>query len=658
MAGTRSLPPRASHGSEPRFEIGGEAAAVSPFTSSVPGVRAAREDGRSATPLAAPFWALPVSPDLPPHPRLDHLMRLPVPSVAMPVARMAAHGADWIVCGDPGGVAIDMAGVAPLGEVALVAQVLRPAASALGQLKALGLTHRALRSSNIFLRGERGGVELGPFWLAPPAHGQSAIFETPWVAACLPEARGYGSIADDVYALGVVLLGLCLGSTPLDGMPEEEVIDRKIRLGSFAALTGDRRLPPSVADLLSAMLADEPSQRPSPERLAQGASLAGPKVVSRRRVNAAVPLVLGDVSVWTTPQLAGLVATAPDMVRRALNLGQVNHWLRRCLNEVVLAEKLEALIHPTHETSPLDGEDPVRVAATLLGVSVLLDPTAPLVWRGIRAMPEGLGTLLASLNGRSAAARADIVAMIGHGLPVLIGMIEDESARERFRVRARQLRSAVRSPLLMLHAVYELNPALACRSPLVAASAPVALQDLLPALDDEAGTRPGDSDQAPFRLDADLIAFIAARRHPSRSPGSTTSSALEEMRLLATIWQETRPGPLPGLAKRLASGELMALASWPGKAQRDLRAARLKRVVDAGDLVRLLEFVEDPEGRRLDETRRDEAHDRIRALVASRDALRDGDMRRRSAAARFGRDGVAVVGAGLSAAMLLAQVLL
>src|SRR5437763_1208946 len=81
--------------------------------------------------------------------------------------------------------------------------------------------------------GTAGQVILGAAWVAPPASLQPALYEPPYSAMCLPCGRGEGSIADDVYSLGVALIALALGRTPLAGLEERAVLQQKLGLGSY-----------------------------------------------------------------------------------------------------------------------------------------------------------------------------------------------------------------------------------------------------------------------------------------------------------------------------------------------------------------------------------------------------------------------------------------
>ena len=652
MAGL-SDPNAAGKGSS-RFSVAAGDEAASPFGSLVEGVRLARDDGPPERTAHGRLWALPVAFERVPHPRLDTLCRTELPGVVMPVGRVGAHGRDWIISREPAGPPLAIGAAAPLTEADVIGRVLRPAAKTLRALEAMALTHRAIRPGNVFLAPE-GGVTLGPFWLAPPAFGQPATFETPWSAGCLPEGRGAGDVSDDVYALGVLVLALLIGEVPLAGLPQAEILDRKIRLGSLSALLGEKRLPPTLHDVLSAMLADEPSQRPSPERLCESRAIVGPKMTSRRRVSAAVPLLVGERAVWTTPQLASLVATDPDAVRRGLLLGQVDHWLRRCVNEIVLAERIEAIVRPAHGPKLLDSKDANVVATAMLRISRLLDPGAPLVWRGLQLMPDAIGAVLATLDVRGRSERDTLLALLGSdAFEIYAETLEQGPAREATCALAGRLRSTARSALDLLFVTYELNPSLACRSPLLDGRPVVTLPQLLPALE-EGLSRSGPSTAA-FSLDHHLVAFIAARRRPPRAPHRIAGGA-DQLRLLASIAQETRSARSPSLARRLAEYAVTTLPEWPGKAQRARRAAALEALITRGDLAPLHLMLSDEGALRRDQAAASEAHARIDALVAERTAIVAGDARRHEIARRFGREAMATTGVAAVGLALLAAVI-
>ena len=178
----------------------------------------------------------------------------------------AGEEAYYVICPVPPGPAV---GAVPRawGEAELIECLLRPAAQALDRLNARGVTHRAIRPDNVFQSAPGRPVTLGQGWAAPPASLQPALFEPPYSAMCLPCARGEGSIADDVYALGALMVVLALGLIPLAGLDPVGVVRRKLELGSFAALAGEAHLPSAIADLARGMLAEEPEHPPAPSHL-------------------------------------------------------------------------------------------------------------------------------------------------------------------------------------------------------------------------------------------------------------------------------------------------------------------------------------------------------------------------------------------------------
>ncbi|WP_048862897.1 protein kinase domain-containing protein, partial [Acidisphaera rubrifaciens] len=224
-----------------------------------------------------PLLAILVPPGRAPRARvLTEVSGLALPGVLMPLA----HGplglpdgrAAWAVVTDaPPGPSLAAAPRA-WTEADLLRHVVIPVGATLARLHAGGVHHRGIRPDNLFAAPGQPCV-LGPAWTEPPASRQPAVCEPPYSAMCLPCGRGEGTPGDDVYALGVTLIALVAGRLPLDGLDDAAVIRRKLDLGSFAALTGDVRLSPPIADLLRGMLADDPDHRPAAALLADPAAL-------------------------------------------------------------------------------------------------------------------------------------------------------------------------------------------------------------------------------------------------------------------------------------------------------------------------------------------------------------------------------------------------
>lgn len=216
---------------------------------------------------------------------LAALMGAPIEGVLSPLAHGPAKPPGkpesyFVIVQAPSGPSL-AAAARPWSEGELLEQLLRPAVRALERLKQRGLTHRAVRPDNLFHGNAGQPLVLGCAWAAPPASLQPALFEPPYVAMCLPSGRGDGTIADDVYALGVTMLVLALGQLPLPELDDGEIVRRKLERGSFGALAGDARLTGMIGDLVRGMLAEDPDHRPPLALLADPPTARGRRVAAR-----------------------------------------------------------------------------------------------------------------------------------------------------------------------------------------------------------------------------------------------------------------------------------------------------------------------------------------------------------------------------------------
>jgi hypothetical protein len=125
-----------------------------------------------------------------------------------------------------------------LNEQALTRTVLKPAVEMLREFTLFGLAHRAIRPANMFYAaGSSGDVVFGPCFGSVPGADQPVVFETIENGLANHLGRSAGTLADDVYALGVLLLALYMGRRPLQGMSDEAILAAKINLGSFSAMS-------------------------------------------------------------------------------------------------------------------------------------------------------------------------------------------------------------------------------------------------------------------------------------------------------------------------------------------------------------------------------------------------------------------------------------
>jgi hypothetical protein len=557
------------------------------------------------------LMAVQVAPNAPPRAdALTALMHVSLPGVLTPLA----HGpgptsgggqAYYIVCAAPPGPSL----AEELGtweEEILFDQVLRPIASTLEELRRNGVTHRAIRPDNVFGGGEGFAMMLGCAWASPPGSLQPALFEPPYSAMCLPAGRGNGTIADDVYALGVLMVMLARGEMPMAGLAPGEVIRRKLEFGCYGAIVGEARLPPLLADLVRGMLAADPTHRPPPTLLLDPSAARGRRLAVRPPRSAQKTLPVGDIQVSNVRTLAYAIALYPEEGVRLLRGGSLDTWLRRSLGDTTLATTVDETVRQrVSDGSPGD----VRADSALaMRVVAMLDPLAPLAWQGIAIWPDGLGPALAAARGAVTGPR-----LATSQSARLESIVEHEAIGQWAVARPQMCDVAAMRTLARHHRtwsrirgdgggtqrlLYMLNPLLPCSSNLLSGSCVARLPDLLPALERASA----DKTLTPFPpIDPPIAAFIAARQEPGlTNDGSDLDgdavghSSLKQIRLLASLQSHLTVRPLPGLAAWLVEHAAPMVEQIQNRQRRAKLQATLKALAEQGHLTPLVAVLDDP----------------------------------------------------------------
>lgn len=617
-------------------------------------------------------FALACRPDLPP--RTQALAALGpggIESLLTPVAMVPARL--------PGGVRDSLLAVMPLppgppvltahtrcrpwSEHELIHDLLRPVARVLAALEARGLTHRGVRVENLFRPREGGPVLLGDGFCLPPAFSQPAWCEPPKVAQCVPEGRGDGQPADDVFALGVALVAVAAGRVPWAAVDPRLLHRARLEKGSFNALTSDLRLPGGLADLLRVMLADDAELRPPAEQLAGWpTSLQGRKGAARPVRRAGRPLQVGAEKALDTRTAAWLLGTNWQEGVRAVRGGGLDGFLRRGIGDPALAEKLAEIARPGSTDAPEHADDLLLCRAI-----AMLDPDAPLCWRGVAMMPDGVGPLLARAVCDEANAPlkvADIMALVMSEAPArwalaggdaeLASTLSRTGAQWRVHLRTNGPVGGIERLL------YQLNPGLPCLSPMLRGAWAATPGGLLAALE-AAAPPPGAADQAGgLPPDHQMAAWMAARQDGTQErtlaalAGPPAAAAAARVAVLARLQARFAPGrALPRLAAWLAASTDPLLATWHRRSLRTALPGRLAEIAATGDLAALHALLDDPAARRADAEGVAAAHEELAAIDRELGAIAAGAPHRRAQARAAGEQAAA----GISLTCLFAVVM-
>jgi hypothetical protein len=529
----------------------------------------------------------------------------PVANALVPVdqglGRDPAGQENWfMLCAAPPGPPLAPAGWT---EALAVRHLLLPAAAALETLAQRGVTHRAIRPDNVFRAGPGEPVTLGPFWATPPASLQPAAFEPPYSAMCAPGGRGEGTGADDVYALGAVILWCLLGGPAAWADPGMQ--QRKLEIDSLPALCGGIAPAGGLFELLRLMLAEDPDHRPTPAVLLAPDQAQTRRLATRPPRRAKRPLDLAGHAILTPRQLAQGLAARPERGVAMIRDGTVDRWLRRMLGDGELAVHVQETME-TEDASEKGA--PRRDAVMLMRAVWVLDPLAPLVWRGLALFPDGLaGALVAAQASGQAAALASLEELVVQDMLLHWSMLQtkrpDLPAMRQDMIDWRGWLS-IRGPMGGIRRLaYGLNPLLPCASPLLAGRVVARLADLLPALDAAAAR----ADRKRLPADPHIAAFVGARADTAlladggRVDGFTSApERLAVLQLFARLQARLHPAPLPGLAGWLLECGLIELEQWRGLDTRRALKARLAEAAAAGNITAMFHLAQDEAAQQAD----------------------------------------------------------
>lgn len=536
--------------------------------------------------------------------------------------------------------------------------VFDPLARAVNELARHKMTHGSIRPDNLFFMDEeRTDVVLGECVSAPPGFNQPAAFETIERALTSPGGRGEGTVVDDLFALGATLVCLLLGRNPVQNLSEDDLIAARTKRGSHAAYCGKTHIPLALVEPLRAMLNDDPGERWTREKLdlwVDGGSVAPTRVKLMPSSETGFPFAGKEHH--TARTLARAMTRNVSDAATVLKEGEFGLWLRRALRKVERADKIAEIVHVA-KAHPGDwqGSDDLVVAK----VAMLLDPQAPIRYKGLSFLPQGYGPALAVefTRGGDVQVAAEVVARELPGF----WLSAQEDARPDKRDIAKtfaQLRGflQINEPGYGIErCLYELNPSLPCQSPLVTGDHVVAIKDLLPCLDRKA-TR-GETKARP--MDRHIAAFIAARFDEDTEPHLRALAAAEEgMSLIGML------SLLAFLQWRLRLGALYGLSSWVGGLlgpainiyhNRTVRAEverAIPRLVRQGSLPGIFDLIDDAEAL----TRDAKGYAAARAAFIAADAeikrLADKGAARAAVAERTGQKAAVAMSAVISLAVV------
>ena len=449
----------------------------------------------------------------------------------------------------------------PMTEDQITRLVISPITEALTELKTRRVFHGFINPTNLWLRlaEDAGGAKvlLGECLTSPPGYAQPATFETIERAMAMPTARGSGTAADDLYALGVTILHLMLGRLPAGHLDDRAMLNEKIEKGTFHALIGETRLPLSVLEPVRGLMIDDPTSRWTLEDLdlwLSGRRLSPKQAQAPKRGSR--PFSFGGVDLWTARALAAVMAGRTNDANQVIENGELTHWLNRGLDDEALVGRVEEAVRSARagRGGPIEER---RVSRVLMA----LDGPAPIRYRGKSVLPGGIGDALGEAVARGGGVQ-ELAEIIGGQLPMFWVSMQSEFQADFMALttafdNARTSLERSEMGFGLERCIYDLNTSIPCLSPILDGRYVLDLEGLMWALEDVAGQahrpeRPIDRHIAAFMLSRNNKLsermFVALNGDPS-----TPEYGLGLLNLLFELQRTTKVHPLPQLCGWVAS---------------------------------------------------------------------------------------------------------
>jgi hypothetical protein len=543
----------------------------------------------------------------------------------------------------------------------LVSHLLNPISNALAEMFLRNVPHRSVRPQNLFwLDQARTRVVLGPCLAVPPGYEQPAAFETIECAMADPEARGEATRANDMFALGMTLMSFAQGSLPA-GLDPEEAISRRVERGSFDTYCDMNKIPAVLMEVLRGLTNDWEGDRWTIEMLRgwidgkrQQSTQTAPPLL-----RAATGYKFGGRDYKNPRDLAHGLGKRWESAARELRTGNVAMWVRNTLGDQKLHDRIVAAIkEPTGDPNPTFND-----ATIVARVSILLDPMAPIRFRGHSITLDGMGTALAAamrkpgmgpifadiIRARLPGAWAHFHKMAGGKNGPPNGFVE-------------RLSKWIDDPAPgngIERCLYELNPNLPCFSEMAAGLWVSEPDQVLEALEASAG-----ANRKP--IDRHIAAFLAV--HAGAEPGQIKAlmnpdhvdmqGGLSIVRLLADLQEKFGPPSVPKLTAWCAGLVRQFVDGLKHLPLRAAQLAQLNKVSEDGDLKQLLELVDNEKMREVDSWGYDAAREAYAACEAEIVEIRNGAQARAQYAKRTGKETAALTAASLSGVVGIGSLLL
>lgn len=454
--------------------------------------------------------------------------------------------------------------------------------------------HGRINHENIFINpAVAGSLHLGECISEPCGFSQIAQYESVERAQSMPLGKGNSTIANDYFALGVLVIYCIFGELPGRNLEPNEFIAQRLQKGTYNAYLGMLELPPQLTDLLRGLLTDQAEDRWGYEQVfswvrGKKFNLIRPKF----RKESIRDYEFAGIAHNSKRQLAHTYFLNWDNAASDLRDKKISKWLELSVNDKPTADNILSLVAATGgEKSRNRADDDELVAKAL----ITLDPLSPIRYRNISAHIDGIGAVLANAWMRQNQPEIQTFKEV-----IRLNLIDFKAVHESFTQKIdrwvlQRLQNYIKINSLgfgIERCLYDLNPSLPCQSPIMATQFVVDINQLLYFLNDNA-SKLGSSDP----VDRHVAAFVASKLDITQEiklktmryiKDEKTKMHLIKLALLAFAQRKSGAARLNGLANwMLNRSKVIAEMLHSRKLRKDL-LAEMKNHADHGNLEGML----------------------------------------------------------------------
>lgn len=478
--------------------------------------------------------------------------------------------------------------------------VIRPLINVLADMRDKDIVHGNIRGANLFDGGNRNleRTILGECLSLPPGYHQPVLYEPIDRALVSPLGRGVGTHADDMYALGVLLAVMMRHFDPLEGLSDEEIVERKIEEGSYVALLSRDRFSGSILELLRGLLQDEESQRWTIDEALQwldGRRLSPKQPV--RRSKASRPLLFNNEKYIRPELLSRDLNKNISEARQLIDNGEIEQWLSRALDNKMAVARYESALEQAEE----GGKGTGYTERLVTRVAIALHPEGPMRFKNINVLPDGVGASLYE----SFIMKRDLQTYIDffmnyfitqwidaqpNGVPDVSTIISKFDGARAF-LRAKGLGNGLE------RCIYSLNSEAPCLSEKLHKYYVRTPEDMLRAFEKMASL----PDRPAMFFDRHSVSFLLVKDRKNIDPfihdlnaPETYRRILAECKILATIQKRSTMERLPGVAKWMVENLEPVYERFHDRELRVELKKKAERLQDSGELAKIIALFDDP----------------------------------------------------------------